>query len=91
MLAFRHNGAAYNLTAGYYADGQIGEIFITGPRIGSEVAHLVHDVAVLVSIAIQYQVPIEIMQGAVGRTEISGTPHSVAGAVLDHLAGEGGR
>ncbi|WP_127752678.1 hypothetical protein [Devosia sp. 1566] len=90
-LAFRHNGAAYNLTAGYYADGQIGEVFIDGPRIGSEVSHLVHDIAVLVSIAIQYHVPVEVMQGAVGRTEITGTPHSVAGAVLDLVAGEGGR
>ena len=90
-LVSQHNGTAYNLTARYYADGQIGEVFIDGPRIGSEVSHLVHDVAVLVSIALQYQVPVEVMQGAVGRTEMTGRLHSVAGAVLDLVAGEGSR
>jgi hypothetical protein len=88
-LFFRHNGSPYNLTVGFYADGQVGETFIDGPRIGSEVAHLVHDVAVLISIAVQFQVPVEVMRGAVGRIEVTGTAHSIAGAVLDLVASEG--
>ena len=88
-LLFRHNGSSYNLTVGFYAGGKVGETFIDGPRIGSEVAHLVHDVAVLVSIAVQYQVPVEVMRRAVGRTELTGTAHSIAGAVLDLMVAEG--
>jgi hypothetical protein len=88
-LVFRHNGGPYNLTIGFYADGRVGETFIDGPRIGSEVAHLVHDVAMLISIAIQYQVPVEVVRGAVSRTEVTGSAHSIAGAVLDIVASEG--
>ncbi len=88
-LVFRHNGSRYNLTIGFYNDGEIGETFIDGPRIGSEMAHLVHDAAVLISIAVQYQVPVEVIRGAVGRTEVTGTAHSIAGAVLDLIVGEG--
>jgi hypothetical protein len=90
-LVFRHNGSPYNLTVGFYTDGQVGETFIDGPRIGSEMANLVHDVAVLVSIAIQYKVPVEVMRGAVGRPEVTGTAHSIAGAVLDLIVREGGQ
>ena len=89
--ALRHAGSMYQITIGYFAEGQVGEIFIDGPRIGSEVAHIAHDTAVLVSIAMQYRVPIEVMRGAVGRNTATGVAHSVTGAILDLVAEESGR
>ena len=89
--ALRHTGSVYQVTIGYFADGHVGEIFIAGPRIGSEIAHLDHDTAVLVSIAMQYRVPMEVMRGAVGRNTATGVAHSITGAVRDLVAEEGGR
>jgi ribonucleoside-diphosphate reductase alpha chain len=86
-----HHGTAYHLTIGIYADGQPGEVFIDGARIGSGMYHLVHDVAVLISIAMQHRVPLQVMADAVARVGASGTPHSIAGAVLDSLLKETAR
>jgi ribonucleoside-diphosphate reductase alpha chain len=86
-----HHGINYHVTVGIYADGQPGEVFIDGAKIGSTMSHLVHDVAVLISIAMQHQVPLQVMADAMARTGSNGAPHSIAGAVLDLLAEEGSR
>ncbi len=89
--ALRHAGSVYQVTIGYFADGHAGEVLISDPRIGSEIAHLAHYTAVLLSIAMQYRVPIEVMRGAVGRHTSTGVAHSVTGAVLDLVAEESAR
>ena len=86
-----HHGISYHVTVGIYADGQPGEVFIDSAKIGSTMAHLVHDVAVLISIAMQHQVPLQVMSDAVARVGVGGPAHSVAGAVLDLLVEEGAR
>lgn len=86
-LVIRHNGTSYNVTVGSYLDGAVGEVFIDGPKIGSEVAHLIHDIAVVISIAIQFRVPVVVMADAVARIEATGEPSTIVGAVLDLLAG----
>ncbi len=86
-----HLGTAYHVTIAVYADGQPGEVFIEGAKIGSAMSHLVHEVAVLISIAMQYQVPVPVMAAAVARVGVDGAPHSIAGAVLDLIIGEGGQ
>jgi hypothetical protein len=90
-LGIQHNGTSYNVTVGTYADGALGGVFIDGPRIGSAVAELAHGVAVLVSIAMQYQVRAQVMAGAVARIETTNAAHTIAGAVLDLLVAEGAR
>ena len=88
-----HHGVAYTATFGFYTDGTIGEVFIDSGKIGSEAAHLAQDVAVLISLALQHQVPLGTLQMAMGRTsrwssDRLGEPHSIAGAVLDLLVAE---
>lgn len=83
-----HQGTSYHVTVGIYADGQPGEVFIQGAKIGSAMSHLVHDVAVLISIAMQHQVPLRIMTDAVARVGANGAAQSIAGAVLDLLTEE---
>ena len=86
-----HHGTSYDVTIGVYADGRPGEVFIDGAKVGSTISHLVHDVAVLISIAVQHHVPLQVMADAVARVGAKGAAHSIAGAVLDILAEEGSR
>jgi len=86
-----HHGTSYDLTIGVYADGQPGEVFIDGAKVGSTMSYLVHDVAVLISIAMQHHVPLQVMADAVARVGAHGEAHSIAGAVLDLLTEESPR
>lgn len=93
VLSFMFNGMEYTATMGFYPDGALGEVFIDCSRIGSTAAHMAQDAAVLISLAIQHGVPIEVMRAAMGRGDDPATgpmqPHSVAGAVLDLIDVEG--
>lgn len=81
------------LSIGYYPAGEIGEVFINyAPKTVSERAHLLgNDIATLISIALQYGVPLEVMRAAAGRSPVNfmgrmiDMPHSPIGTVLDAL------
>jgi ribonucleoside-diphosphate reductase alpha chain len=47
------------ITAGLYVDGQPGEVFITMAKEGSTVGGLMDAIATLVSVSLQYGVPVE--------------------------------
>ncbi|CDP51973.1 hypothetical protein [Devosia sp. DBB001] len=92
VVSFDHvlsNGGrdGYIATIGYQPDGRVGEVFIDRPKVSNDASNLGHDVAVLISIAMQYGVPLDVLRSAVGRDE-NGIPHSLAGTVLDLLAEE---
>lgn len=72
---------------GRYDDGRIGEVFISGAKAGSEVEGVARDGAVLLSLALQYGVPIETIKGAITRN-LDGTPSTVIGAVVDRMDAE---
>lgn len=74
-------------TVGFFADGRIGEVFIDLPKVSNDASNLAHDLAVVLSIALQHGASIEEMRTAVGRAE-DGAPHSLAGSALDMLADE---
>lgn len=87
------------ITVGRFASGRIGEVFIDTPvhdgRKSSErQIALRNDIATLISIALQYGAPIEVLRAAMARADVNymGTmksmPHSIAGTVLDQLAAE---
>lgn len=77
----------YYATIGYYDDGRPGEIFLDWRDMSATLANLARDAALIMSIAIQYGVPIEAMRKSVGRTD-AGLPHTVMGTALDLLARE---
>ena len=67
-----------------------GEIFLFGAKDGSDLSALCADGSVLISIALQYGAPIEVLAEAIGRTpvEIDGAPVqpvSILGAALDAI------
>lgn len=83
------------LRIGRYEDGRIGEVFIdyTDKKMyrNERAKNLGHDIAIILSIAMQYGVPIEVMRQAVGRGEVPMMdqmcvyPHTPIGTVLDAL------
>lgn len=77
----------YLATIGYYDDGTPGEIFLDWKDASAPLANLARDAALVLSIAIQYGAPIEVLRKTVSRTE-SGLPHTVIGTALDLLAAE---
>jgi ribonucleoside-diphosphate reductase alpha chain len=65
------DGHRYTVTAGYYADGRLGEIFIDGHKAGSQLAQHAQDAAVLVSMSLQHGVsPRKIAHSIVGPLKI---------------------
>lgn len=80
----KHGSHAVTVTVGYYSNGQLGEVFVTDPKVGSSMEAIARDAAVLLSIAIQNDIPLEIMRHAITR-EQDGTASSIIGAVVDRL------
>ena len=92
VIEFQHilangNSQEYFASIGRNLDGKIAEIFIDMGRQSNEVANLARDAALILSIALQYGVPIEEMRASVGRSE-NGNPHSVIGTAIDLIARE---
>lgn len=89
------------VTIGRYSDGRIGEVFIDYPprqgerKKSDRVKDLGADIAVLISIALQYGAPLEVLRAATGRSEVNimgkltTAPHTHIGTVLDALAATG--
>lgn len=68
-------------------DMQIQEIFINSGKSGTQIETVARDAAIIMSIGLQYGVPIEVLKNAVTRNT-DGSPSGPMGAILDHLTGE---
>ena len=79
--------AKFIVTLGYYDDGAVGEVFITGQKTGTQMDAISRDSAVLLSIALQHGVPLKTMQHAITR-EPDGTASTITGSVIDKLKHE---
>lgn len=89
----RSDGAevTYEATIGFHPeDGHPGEIFLFGPKDGTDMSAICADGSVLISIALQYGAPPEVLAEAIGRVpvELDGPsirPVSILGAALDAI------
>jgi ribonucleoside-diphosphate reductase alpha chain len=83
--------ATFAVTAGFYPDGRVGEVFVTAPKVGSDIEAILRDGAILLSFALQHGAPLDELVHAMTRNP-SGEVASVLGrlteAVRDHLAEE---
>lgn len=89
------------VTIGRHPDGRIGEIFLDYPpregerRKAERVMALADDFAVVVSIALQYGAPLDVLRHAISREEVIQlgklieVPSTILGSVLDAVAMEG--
>ena len=55
---FSHDGLNYTLTFSHFSDGRLAEIFLDADNVGSPVHTMAKDMATVVSIALQYGVPV---------------------------------
>ena len=77
----------HTVTVGYYPDGRPGEVFINGGKSGELVEAIARDGAVLVSMCLQYGVPLDTIKHALTR-DGQDQPQSIIGVVVDRLIGQ---
>lgn len=78
----------YAVTLGFYDDGDLGEVFITGGKSGEQVEAVARDGAVLLSLALQHGTPLDAIASAITR-DSADVPSSIVGAVIDQLKENG--
>lgn len=76
---------SHTITLGFYDDGSLGEVFISGGKSGETVEAIARDGAVLLSLALQYGAELSNIKSAITRDE-QGAPSSIVGAVVDRLS-----
>jgi hypothetical protein len=79
-----HADKAFSVSIGFYANGRPAEVFISGPKVGSDNDAIARDGAVLLSLALQYGIPLSVIQATVTRDQ-NGKPSTIVGAVVDTL------
>ena len=79
-----HWNQPFFVTAGFYDDGTLGEVFIDSHKTGGDVEAVARDAGVTISLALQHGAGIEAIQRAVTR-DSSGAPSSILGVVIDAL------
>lgn len=68
-------------------DAAVSEVFINCGRSGEQAETLASDSAVILSIALQYGVPIKVLEKAITR-DPDGKPSGPMGAIIDLIATE---
>jgi hypothetical protein len=84
-IAFEHLGADFTMTAGCYADGRIGEIFINAGHANSALDAIASDAAIAISFALQHGADLAAIRSAMKRNS-QGQPSSPIGTALDRIA-----
>ena len=74
----------FTVTVGFYADGAPGEVFVDGGKSGQDIQSTARDAAVVLSLALQHGVTIEVIRHAVTRNG-AGEAASILGAIADRL------
>jgi hypothetical protein len=86
-ISFGGLNRSYAVTLGFYEDGALGEVFISGGKSGEAVEAIARDGAVLLSLALQYGAQVETMASAITR-DGQDQPSTIIGAVIDRLLPE---
>lgn len=79
-------GRSYAVTVGFKPNGEPGEVFSHGAKVGSTLDALLDDACVLFSLLLQYGARPEDIAASMSRIG-EGKPASVIGAVADLVAG----
>lgn len=84
-------GQVYAVGVSFFDDGGIGEVFISGAKVGSEMDAVLADGAILASLGLQYGVPPAALAKtmsrlATGPWEAATFPASPLGAAMDLVA-----
>jgi hypothetical protein len=82
------DGFRYTAGLGYFADGQLGEIFLNADKVGTAIETAARDSAVVASLALQHGASPEAIRRALSRNE-NGEASGPLGALLDLLVADG--
>lgn len=88
VIAFRLGGFDYTAGVGRFDDGRLGEVFLSATKSGTMLGALVHDAAILASLALQAGIAPEVIQHALGRDHDGGAATAIGAAVDLILEGE---
>lgn len=83
-LTVQHKNRDYLGSVSYFESGRVAEAFIQCGKAGTEIEALGRDTAVILSLALQYGCPLEILREAITREE-DGTAAGPVGALLDKI------
>lgn len=86
-FVFEHWGSNYTIGLGRDMTGEVQEVFINTGKTGTQMEVLARDSAVLLSIALQYGVPIEVMSRAITR-DADDKPSGPIGQLLEKISDE---
>jgi hypothetical protein len=93
-LQFNHGGFRYIASIGRFhggnRDGELAEVFISGPKTGTDVQIASRDASIVASIALQFGASAEVLRRAIGRNS-DGSAAGPLGKLLDILAKESAR
>jgi hypothetical protein len=78
----------YVATVSYFPDGRLAEIFIGNGKAGSGTDTAAKDSAVVASLALQFDIPVDVIRHALLR-DSRGVANSPLGCALDILAQDG--
>lgn len=83
-FSLRHWNMNYKIGFGRSNDGVIQEVFINCGRSGEQSETLARDSAILLSLALQFGIPVEAMKKSITRNT-DGSPTGPIGAIIDLL------
>lgn len=87
-MQFEHGGFRYSATVGIRPDtGEPAEIFLHTAKAGTAVEGMARDAAVIASLALQHDCPLQTLRHALTRLEAD-EPAGALAALLDILAKE---
>ena len=80
-----HNGESFHVGFGLYPDGRLGEVFVAGGKVGSDLRVAALEASVALSFALQCGADADAMRRAFPRAA-DGAPEGLMGAILDTWA-----
>lgn len=88
-FSFSHWGREYVVSIGHHPTGRVGDVFINSGKSGEQAETLARDSAVILSLALQYGVPLDAMLHAICR-DADGKPSGPIGTLLERIAEDEG-
>lgn len=80
-----HGGSSWHVTISRFPDGSPQEIFLHGPKVGSDMDAMSYSVGVLTSFALQYGCPLKDIVAALPRLD-DGSPADFITTILQEVA-----
>jgi len=84
LMAFDHDGVCFTAQVSRFEDGSLAEVFLDAGKVGAGVDTMAKDAAVVLSIALQYGVPIETIKAALSQ-ERDGTMRGPVGVLIQRM------